>query len=368
MLQHFIIDKLRVNNKHKVYILKISAMKKIVFISMSFLLIFGSSSIFAQKDVNINFRNWNKTFTISDLEAQKEIVKKQEKERLKTEIQEIDERLSNNELTPEEADVEKAKAAEKRAKNIQNQLDVIDGAIELINRNQDNEYYSKLQFLTVKNHVTSDTITIVKKTPRTRYGTVLSVGLNNIINSQPFLDSSPFKIGGSYFSEIGMEFRTSLVKSGFLRLNYGLSFQFNSLSASSNQYFVNQNNQVFLDTFPQNLNKSKLRMNYLVLPVHFEIGKNNNRNRPSKFKFGLGGYLGVNLKTSQKLKYTMPDGERTKNKTSNNFNTNNLIYGADMYIGYDHYTLYVKYDINTIFTKGNDFNGHNISVGIRFIL
>lgn len=342
-------------------------MRKILFISVCFLMILGNQKFFAQKDVNISMKRWSKAFTISDLEAQKEIIKKVEKENLKAEIKAIEDKLIAKEISPEEAEMEKNKAAEKRAKNIQNQLDVIDASIELLNRNKNDEsdYYSKMEYLTFKIKASSDSSCAAKKTPRTRYGTVLSFGLNNIINNQPFLDSSPFKIGGSYFSELGMEFRTSLVKSGFLRLNYGLSFQFNSLSASGNQYFVNQNNQVYLDTFALNLSKSKLRMNYLVLPVHIEIGPNNKRNKPSKFKFGIGGYVGVNLKTSQKLKYTLASGERTKNKTSNNFNTSNLIYGADMYIGYDWYTLYVKYDINTIFKNGNDFNGHNISVGIR---
>lgn len=316
---------------------------------------------------------------IKELQLQKSEIENIEKEKLKEEIEEINKRLDNNEIAAEEAEELKKSAAEKRALNIENQLDIIDANIALLERNvreleggseKIDSYYTSLEFLKYKE--SNESKTNYDSIPkRTTSGFTMALGLNNAFIEGQSLDDSPYKIGGSRFFELGYEFETVLTKSGFARLRYGFSFQFNGLKADDNLYFVEDGDQTYLEEFQFNVDKAKLRMDNLVIPLHFEFGprslnygKKATYYNTSNFKIGLGGYAGVNLNTIQKLKYE-EDGNNRKTKLSQSYNTSNFIYGVSAYIGYDWWALYAKYDLNTIF-KDNMLEQNNISVGIRF--
>ena len=47
------------------------------------------------------------------------------------------------------------------------------------------------------------------------------------------------------------------------------------------------------------------------------------------------------------------------------FNTSNFIYGLSTYIGYKETSLYLKYDLNPLFTD-NAVKQNNVSLGLRF--
>lgn len=298
------------------------------------------------------------------LKAQKKVVAAKEKEKLKDDVKKINQELDDGKITVAKAEEKKKAAAERHAKNIEDQQDIIDANIALLKRNKgkddDNDYYENMDYLSTTAD-TTDTDTIPNKTSS---GVTWAFGLNNAIGDGQSLDDSPYKIGGSRFFEIGYEFRTVLVNSGFLRVNYGINFQFNGLKPENDQYFVKDGDQTKLEDFQYDLHKAKLRMDNLVIPVHFEIGPTDENYKADHFKLGLGGYAGVNLNTIQKLKYKR-DGDNIKNKISNDYNTNNFIYGLSAYIGYDNISLYVKYDLNTIF-KDNPIDTHNVAAGLRF--
>ncbi|MGB3152581.1 MAG: hypothetical protein WBB27_18135, partial [Maribacter sp.] len=190
------------------------------------------------------------------------------------------------------------------------------------------------------------------------------------------LDETPYKVGGSRFFEMGWQWRTRVFNnSNFLRFNYGFSFQFNGLKPKDNQYFVaNENGQTVLEEFDIELDKSKLRMDNLVFPVHFEFGPSKFRKTDetiryslhNQFRLGLGGYGGFNLGTRQKLKYDR-NGENVKDKLKRGYNTSNFVYGLSAYAGFDGVLLYIKYDLNPIF-KDALVEQRNISLGLRFDL
>lgn len=348
---------------------------KSIIISLSILLsTFVAQNMQAQITINVNS---GIDLKIESLQKQKDKVQRIEREKLKAEVEEINKRLNANEISEQEADALKKAAAEKRAMNIENQLDIIDANIALLERNavtEDGEetvdvYYRKLDYLKYKeeDEKEKDYDSIPK---RTTSGITVAFGLNNAIIDGQSLDDSPYKIGGSRFFELGYEFETNLISSGFARLRYGLSFQFNGLKADDNQYFVQDGDQTYLEEYPLKLDKAKLRMDNLVLPLHFEFGprtltygKKRAYYNTSNFKIGLGGYAGVNLNTIQKLKYE-ENGNKRKTKLSQNYNTSNFIYGLSAYIGYDNWALYAKYDLNTIF-KDNAVDQNNISIGAR---
>lgn len=318
------------------------------------------------------------------LQNSKKQIADQEKKALKTEVEDIDKQLKEGEITEIKAKNLKQDAAKKRAKNIENRFAILDNKILLIERNkgkflvldEEDEGFSvdingKHVFTFYENEEKRE----LKYDRRTYTNLVLAIGLNNTVVDGRSMEDSPYKLGGSRFFEMGWIWRTRVLQnSNFLRLNYGVSFQFNGLKPKNNQYFVINNGQTELQEFEFDLKKSKLRIDNLVFPIHFELGpskftKSEDRVRYSlrnKFRIGIGGYGGVNLGTRQKLKYDR-NGERVKDKLKRGYKTTGFIYGLSAYAGFDGFLLYAKYDLNPIF-KDAAVEQHNISLGLRFDL
>ncbi|PIE48529.1 MAG: hypothetical protein CSA39_07240 [Flavobacteriales bacterium] len=330
---------------------------------------------------------------IEILKAQKEKVVSHEKEALKKEVLNINNRLEKAEITEAEAKILKRKAAKNRALNIANKTAIIDNHIALLERNENYTLSWEKDSLSnsnieigfgskdKKNYYLSG-IKIEDNRPRkpkydirTHSNLVVAFGLNNAIFENQSIDDSPYKIGGSRFFEIGWNWQTRVFKNtNFLRINYGMSLQFNGLKPTNNNYFVEDGNHTVLQEFDYDLKKSKLRMDNLVMPIHFEIGQSRVRQTEhiiryhtyKKFKLGFGGYAGFNINTVQKLKYRK-DNKRIKDKIRKGYNTNNFVYGLSGYIGFGDALLYAKYDLNPIFKNAQE-NQNNISVGLRLHL
>ncbi|TGV04237.1 hypothetical protein [Flavivirga rizhaonensis] len=309
----------------------------------------------------------------------KTVVEKEEKDFLKIEVEAINKRLDNGEITLEEAQKLKMEVAKIAALNIENRIGIIDNKIALFERN---DYGLNRDEKEVKLGLAVDGEEVFsvrgKNKPkkydlRTSSDFVLAFGLNNAIIEGQKLDDSPYKIGGSRFLELGWAWKTRVFKNtNFLRFKYGYSFQINGLKPDDNKYFVQQGNQTVLEEFPEDLKKSKLSVTNLVFPVHFEFGPSKKIDKDTyfrystrnQFKIGLGGYAGFNIGTRQKLKYEL-DGEKIKDKQKRGFNTSNLVYGLSGYIAFDDVALYVKYDLSPIF-KDQIVDQNNISIGVRF--
>ncbi|TBN02684.1 hypothetical protein EYD45_11180 [Hyunsoonleella flava] len=331
-----------------------------------------------------------KTVNQAEIQKLKETIKKveaEEKALLKAEVEAIDARLKNGEITQKEAQDLKMEMAKKRALNIENRTAILTNKIALLERNEkgygeeedddvdyirigsDDEDLSWIYIGKKKN----DKPKYRKYDRRTKSDFVLAFGLNNaIIDGQSF-DDTPYKIGGSRFFEMGWAWKYRLFKnSNFARFKYGVSLHINGLKPNDNQYFVKNGNQTMLEEFPENLRKSKLTVTNLVFPVHFEFGPSKKIERDTyfrystkrKFKIGVGGYAGFNIGTRQKLKYDL-DGERIKDKQKRGLNTTDLVYGLSAYVAFGNTALYLKYDLSPIF-KDQIVDQNNISLGVRF--
>ncbi|MEA1786754.1 hypothetical protein U1E44_11670 [Arenibacter sp. GZD96] len=324
------------------------------------------------------------------LEAQKEPIATQEREALKKEVADINKRLENKEISTEEAIALKEAAAKKRALNIDNRTAIITNRIELLQRNEGKELLLRnldttaIKGIGLRIDVNGEPLEefffdvkkkAVKYDRRTYSDFVLAFGLNNALIDGQSLEDSPYKIGGSRFFEMGWAWRTRVFQNtNFMRINYGFSFQFNGLKPKENQFFVNNNGQTELQEFEFDLRKSKLRMDNLVFPVHFEFGPSKLRTTEksmrysldNQFRIGLGAYGGVNLGTRQKLKFNR-DGERVKEKFNGGLQTSNFIYGLSAYAGIENVLLYLKYDLNPIFRNAL-VEQRTISLGLRFDL
>ncbi len=335
-----------------------------------------------------NAQEANKNDAVQELTAQKERVINTEKEALKKDVESINERLINNEITRDEAQKLKEDAAKGHALNIENRIAIIDNKIALLERNgwknvntEDPKIFIGLNtqeenadvILGLK--INTGKERTVKYDRRTSSNLVLAFGLNNVIVDGQSLDDSDYKIAGSRFFELGWAWKTRVFKtSNFLRLKYGISYTSNGLKPTDNRFFVENGDQTELQTFGLELDKSKFRMDNIVVPLHFEFGpsrvekteKSIRYYTARKFRIGLGGYVGANISTRQKLKYK-ENGDRIKDKIKRDYNTSDLIYGLSTYVGFGDMSIYAKYDVSPIF-KNAEIDQNNVSLGLRFDL
>ena len=314
-----------------------------------------------------------------------EKITKEEKAALKEEVEAVNEQLAQGKITQQQADKRKKELAEVRAVIIeekitlaQNELndlvqEKVDGKIKeqdstgkhtLIihwnDRNWNNENRKRKDSIHGERRTTSQF--------------VFAMGLNNMLIDGKLQDSN-YSFIGSHFYEWGFTYNSRLIKKdNLLHAKYGLSLMYNNIRPTDNRTFVVNGNQTNLKVNTVNLDESRFRNVYLVLPVHLEFdftkpttsnGKTYFRTHKS-FRFGIGGYAGINVKSKQILKF---EDEDLKYKTTikGDYYVNNFMYGLSSYVGYKSWSLYAKYDLNPLF-QDNITDEKNISLGLRFDL
>ena len=259
-------------------------MKHITLYASALILFIASQNLIAQEKYERK---------IEVLEAQKEKITEQEKEALKEEVKEINRRYDRGKITLEEANELKEKAAKRRALNIENRIAIIDNKIAFLNRNKDGieleglDEESWIQFEETEDDIifgirlSKENNRRIKYDKRTTSDIVLAFGLNNaLIRGQSF-SRSPYQYLGSRFFEIGYAWNTRLLRDkGWLRLKYGVSFQFNGLKPTGNQIFALSGDSGFpsvvLTTIPDGnggaleLTKSKFRMDSFIITDEFD--------------------------------------------------------------------------------------------------
>ena len=342
------------------------------------LILIGLSTQFIQAQENSN------SFRINTLKELKEKITIEERDFLKSEVENIMIRLNNGEITEEKADLLKKEAAKKRALNIENRTAIINNKIALLERNEEGYYDNDGETSVAGFSIGGNEGTVIgiktkgtnkprRYDRRTYSEIVIAIGFNNAIIEGEKIDDSPYKFGGSRFFELGWAWKTRVFKnSNFMRFKYGFSLQFNGLKPTDNNYFVENGDETSLEVFPYDLKKSKLTITNLVVPIHFEFGPSKKNIKDNyfrydtynQFKFGIGAYAGFNVGTRQKLKYTV-DGDKVKDKIKQDYNASNLVYGLSSYVAFRNVAVYAKYDLSPIF-KDQITKQNNVSLGVRF--
>src|SRR5690606_41183543 len=129
-----------------------------------------------------------------------------------------------------------------------------------------------------------------------------------------------------------------LENNNLLQAKYGLSLMYNNLEPRDNKYFVRDGQQTNLVESEFDLDHSRLRNVYLVVPLHleFDFGKAKSAGVLKKqqgWRLGIGGFAGARLKTKQVLRYEV-DGDKIETRRKGDFNANDFNYGVSSYIGY----------------------------------
>lgn len=309
-----------------------------------------------------------------------ETITKQQKDSLKIEVEAVNVKLENKEITDEQAEAQKQQYAEKRAKNIEtkvaveeeklNQLvkDQVDGKVAAERKK------SKFTIIFEDDDDNDSTKVCVKRYDykRTTSQFVYALGLNRLVTDGK-IDTDNYE-DRSDFYEVGVAWNTRLfTNNNLLHLKYGLSLQYNNLRPNDNKMFAVDGKKTVLVDSGVDVDVARLRYVNLVIPVHLEfdftpkkvVGDKTYYPIHKSFRVGLGGYTGFNVKEKQILKYNDSDDNKVKQKTKGDFNVNDFVYGVSAYVGYSDISLYVKYDLQTVF-QNNDIDQNNLSLGIRF--
>jgi len=311
-----------------------------------------------------------------------EKVTKEEKAALKEEVEAVNVQLYEGKITQEQADKRKKELAEARAIIIeekvtlaQNELnDLVQQKVDGKIKEQDSIKKGKIVIYWDKNDKNKKSRDSIRGERRTTSQFVFAMGLNNTMADGKLQDSN-YSFIGSHFYEWGFTYNSRLMKNdNLLHAKYGLSLMYNNIRPTDNRNFVVNGDQTVLQTNAINLDESRFRNVYIVAPVHLEFdfsrpkvsnGKTYFRTHQS-FRFGIGGYAGINVKSKQILKYDQDDLDY-KTTIKGDYNVNNFIYGLSSYIGYKAWSLYAKYDLNPLF-KNNLGKENNISLGLRLDL
>ena len=320
---------------------------------------------------------------VEEISKRIETTVSKEKDILKKEVDDINDRLEKKLLSVEDADKMKLGEAEKCAKNIEVKIAPLEAELQtLVKQKAEGNYSSEYN---VEQEKDNDDINInlnlgkKKKRrgePRTTSQFIFAFGINGLASDGDIgtIDNEDYKLYSSRFYELGFTWKTRvLANSSFLQFKYGLSLMYNNLRPEDNKYFAESGKQTILVKYPLELNKSPyFRNTQLVVPVHLEFDFSKKRISDDKIiirsqqsvRAGFGGYAGVRTRTKQILEYKS-DGNETHSVTKGDFNTNNFIYGISGYLGYKNTSIYAKYDLNPLF-RNNIIDQNNFSIGLRF--
>ncbi|KIA97120.1 hypothetical protein OA93_16205 [Flavobacterium sp. KMS] len=308
-----------------------------------------------------------------------EKITKDEKAALKEEVEVVNVQLSEGKITREDADNKKKQLAEVRAIIIEEKITVVQNELnDLVQQKVDGK-------IKERDSVKKYMIRLCKgcgkgkdsiyREKRTTSQFVFAAGINNLVTDGS-LKNSDYKFMGSHFYEWGFTFNSRILKDhNLLHAKYGLSLMYNNIRPTENRNFVVDGDKTVLEVNPVNLDESRFRNVYLVIPAHLEFdfsGSKRDSNGGTyfrthrSFRFGLGGYAGINVKSKQILKYDQDD-IKEKVISKGDYNVNNFIYGVSGYMGYRDISLYLKYDLNPLFAD-NDIKQNNVSLGLRLDL
>ncbi|MFB9078880.1 hypothetical protein ACFFLS_10730 [Flavobacterium procerum] len=311
-----------------------------------------------------------------------EKITKEEKETLKQEVEAVNVQLSEGKITQEQADKRKKELAEARAVIIEEKVTLAQNELnELVQKKVDgkikDDSLKRKHSIVIRWNKDQDKNKrkdSIRGEKRTTSQFVFAMGLNNMLADGKLQDSN-YRFMGSHFYEWGFTYNSRLMKNdNLLHAKYGLSLMYNNIRPTNNRSFVVNGNQTNLEDNDVHMTESRFRNVYLVLPAHLEFdftrpkesnGKTYFRTHKS-FRFGIGGYAGINVKSKQILKFEEED-LKYKTTIKGDYNVNNFIYGLSSYIGYRDLSLYFKYDLNPLF-QDNSVKENNISLGLRLDL
>jgi hypothetical protein len=176
--------------------------------------------------------------------------------------------------------------------------------------------------------------------------------------------SSNFEIGFGGKSRIAGENSKFYVK-------YGLAFNWNwfTLKGKNIMYKDTATGMINFGENGTSLNvaRSRLSLWYMDIPVMFQYDASQ-RGMDNGFTLGVGGYGGVKFYSRRNIEYDDLFNDRSSQYTYNQFFMPAFRYGLIGQVGYNHFKLTAKYDMNSMFKdgKGPDYHVASITLGFSW--
>lgn len=139
-------------------------------------------------------------------------------------------------------------------------------------------------------------------------------------------------------------------------LGTGLEIAWNNFMMQHDEQFYEDGKISDFEFLEYPLEKSKLVVNNVNLPVMLQFGF-----KESNFKFGVGAYAGIRINSYQKFKET----DEVKYKERGSYNLRKYNYGFMAEAGRGDFRFFAKYDMLPMFNDNNPINANVLSVGIR---
>lgn len=195
------------------------------------------------------------------------------------------------------------------------------------------------------------------------------IGLNNFMKNGSLLEEGsnvPYELDllNSRYVAIGIfsGARFGGNKGSFIA-QVGAEISWFNFMFNGNDYIVKGPNGIefrdYQTDFGQDLKRSKLVAAYVNIPmmIGFEL---RNRLGEKVFNIGLGGFVGYKLRSYSKTKF-----EKEVNREEGDFNLNNVRYGLEGQLGFGEVDMFIRYDLNTVFSSDTSPELNAVSFGIR---
>lgn len=214
----------------------------------------------------------------------------------------------------------------------------------------------------------NSTVYYQRSSRRVRVFWNLDLGLNNYFEDGNIPDSSdPYSLRpwGSRYAAFSLHQRTRIGRARSpLSIQWGTEFSFYNFMFEDDNYILEEEEGItFSDyeaDFGQNLDKTKLHVSYVSIPIMINLRFRNRRGRRT-YNLGFGGSVGYRIGSRSKIRFD-GDGQRERD----DFFLSNWRYGLEGQIGYRSFNLFFKYDLNNLFedNRGPELNA--FAFGLRF--
>lgn len=291
------------------------------------------------------------TKKVNDISYDIDLIIKNNKEKLKQDLNEIDQKVESNQLTKVEADKLRNEKAEFYAKRIEEETKVQEDKIKVLinNKIEDNINFSTDMSAYQKNLIEKK----IKASVYLSIGSSFMMVDNKFKNS--YYDSSivpTFGAGLSFKTRLGSE-----ISSFFWKADIGMLSH--SINIRDNKTIESINSETVLTEIPFKVDRTNLYFadfrlsNYLEYDFSKkkddEFGNMIIKSRRS-FYVGMGGFIGISPTMSKNMRYH-EGGEKYRSTNTSEYNINKFIYGIGGYFGYKSWNITVNYNLNNTFKK-----------------
>lgn len=288
--------------------------------------------------------------------------------------------LEQKNLSQQEKDEERVKLAEKYEKQINDKISKQRMELNNLTKERVREIVMRPQQEESPKEENKDKKVVVISKKSGGFGISLDYSFLNLAQKSgsfnPFESESKMRVGNSHSFEVGLRKKRQLGdRSTPFFINYGVAYRSDTYMPKSPLIFTENSEILSLTSVAsRDVKRSKLRSNYLILPVDFQWVVNPKYREyegqkilinKKQFRIGLGVYAGVNLRSMIKANYINEQGKTEKYKHKVDYGVNPFLMGGKLSLSYGGFTLFMKKDFTLIFNANAQLPAKNgIQIGV----